>query len=121
MSPGSSSISRSRRFICCRVCGTHRGAKPRFTRLLLFRQARTNDLFIVPRENALVGVCRMAPNDGPPKGFVRWLYEMGPANFVVFLGRKASDDQVAGFAEQKITVAVLRQEHGAVRLAALTA
>src|SRR4051794_22386521 len=87
----------------------------------LFRQARTNDLFVVPHEDALAGVRRMAPAHSSPERFVGWLQDVSPADLFVLIGRETSDDQVARFAEQEIAIAVPGQKRGAVRFAPLPA
>ena len=61
----------------------------------LRRQRNANQLLVIPSEHALLGEGRMAPDDIPTHGLVGRFEDVDAVQFLITLGRKLGQDQVA--------------------------
>src|SRR5262249_12630851 len=78
---------------------------------LLLRQRITNNLLVVPSEDALVREGRVAPDHFAAAHRRRqWLQQFRSADLLVFLRRQPGGDQLPGFGKQKEPIAILDQE-----------
>src|SRR5690348_12892264 len=87
----------------------------------LFGQADADNFLVVSHETTLVGIRRVVPDNRPAERLVRRLQHVHATDFLIFLGRQTGNDQIAGLAEQKVAVAILRQKRRAMRFAAFAA
>lgn len=86
--------------------------------LSLRRQGRAHDFLVVPREHALLGVCRVTPYDLATEAETHGVQQFGPVDFVVLFRAQAGNNRVAVLAEDEESVAVLGNERRAFHCAA---
>src|ERR1051325_1538807 len=76
-------------------------------------QRCADDLLVVADKDAFVREGGMAPDDRAAKTVAGRVQQMGAADLFIGFGAELRDDEVSGFAENEVAIAVLHQERRA--------